>query len=102
MKMNKIPPRKILLLVSLCSFLFSTLYVHSQESAKDILQKQKDKNNKELSDLKEKPVALEFVGSSVSTARIHGSTHELVCMYVRHAREWHRDYMAHLAKALQP
>jgi C1A family cysteine protease len=54
MKMNKIPPRKILLLVSLCSFLFSTLYVHSQESAKDILQKQKDKNNKELSDLKEK------------------------------------------------
>jgi predicted nucleic acid-binding Zn-ribbon protein len=28
--------------------------VHSQESAKDILQKQKDKNNKELSDLKEK------------------------------------------------
>ena len=33
-------------------------------------------------------------------ARIHGSTHELICMYVRHAREWHRDYMAHLAKAL--
>lgn len=28
--------------------------MHSQESAKDILQKQKDKNNKELSDLKEK------------------------------------------------
>ena len=37
---------------------------------------------------------------SARTARIHGSTHELVCMYVRHAREWHRDYMAHLAKAL--
>ena len=35
-------------------------------------------------------------------ARIQGASHELVCMYVRHAREWHRDYMAHLAKALQP
>ncbi len=54
MKKNIIPPGKILLLVSLGSFLFSTLYVHSQESMKDILQKQKDKNNKELTDLKEK------------------------------------------------
>jgi C1A family cysteine protease len=59
MKKNIIPPRKILLFVSLCSFLFSTLYVHSQESMKDILQKQKDKNNKELSDLKEKLKQLE-------------------------------------------
>ena len=37
---------------------------------------------------------------SARTARIQGASHELVCMYVRHAREWHRDYMAHLAKAL--
>jgi len=37
---------------------------------------------------------------SARAARIHGASHELVCMYVRHAREWHRDYMAHLAKAL--
>lgn len=37
---------------------------------------------------------------SARTARIQDRPHELVCMYVRHAREWHRDYMAHLAKAL--
>ena len=49
--------------------------------------------------------ALQLSRSSMDAARaarIHGSTHELICMYVRHAREWHRDYMAHLAKALQP
>ena len=49
--------------------------------------------------------ALQLSRSSMDlarTARFNDRPHELVCMYVRHAREWHRDYMAHLAKALQP
>ena len=37
---------------------------------------------------------------SARTARIQDRPHELVCMYVRHAREGHRDYMADRAKAL--
>lgn len=47
--------------------------------------------------------ALQLSRSSMDSARIahvRGDSRELICMYVRHAREWHRDYMAHLAKAL--
>lgn len=61
MKKNKLQPRKILLAISLFSFLFSTLYIHSQtsESMKDILQKQKDANKQNLDDLKAKLSKLE-------------------------------------------